>query len=320
MTVPNTQDMQNQFESDNQKLLDAAAQYRAAWDEEQAAANTYKANILKKLDSLQDADQILVYLQMYVFQNSGMPSYDPANPTATSSDSCLFGIYGDQLSTQGQALDVNGYLTAVHNDIQKMVNSNSTDPEVVHNVATDLDTMLNELKNNPDLKGDPQPANPDPKTPPVYPGAVDQSTLSNIISADTAMRSDIYDATDTGSGYNPTPADPSDPNKPGSTYHFTYGVTPQGGGSANYITNFAVMQQWMQDPNHSTFATEGYKNFTDNLNSDAGTTQTVNASLNESINQLTNFIKQLTQFYQNALLAPPMKTIDSAIQNQTRAG
>jgi hypothetical protein len=297
MTVPQT--MQDQFLSDNQKLLDAANQYNVEAGELQTAQDNYKNIILKKLDACQTADQILVFLQMYVFQNS-LP---PSSPHA---DDCLFGIYGDQVGLQGQALQVNSYLTAVHNDLQKMANSTGSDgsysdEEVVGNVAKDLDSILDELNG---------------KNGSLLPGAMDPTSLSNMLQTDTTLRDQFYVYGDT-SGYNPTPIDPSNPDAPGNTYHFVVNG-PNPTNDTFYLTSFTEMQQDMNAQGDAKGATEAYKSLTDNFNSDTGMTQTVNSVINEKINQLTNFIKTLMGFYENGLLQPSMKLSNVSIQNQTR--
>jgi hypothetical protein len=291
-----TSPMQDQFNTDFNNLNNAVADYQAAMAAEQQAEENYKNIILKKLDSLKTADQILVYLQLYVFQNA-LPPGDP------HADDSLMGIYGDQVGLQGKGLEVNSYLTAVHNDIQKMVNSTggdgSSSPEqVVANVASDLNSILDELTGK--VGG--------------LSKVMDPSALANMNSTDLALRQQFYVAGDT-SGYNPTWV--PDPTAPGAsyTYHFVVGETDP---DQHYLQTFDEMQADMKAPGDSKEATEGYKSLTDNLNSDTGMTQTVNSELNEKINQLTNFIKTLLGFYQNGLLQPSMKLSNVAIQNQTR--
>jgi archaellum component FlaC len=231
-----------------------------------------------------------MYLQMYVFQNS-LPPSDP------HADDCLFGIYGDEVGLQGQALQVNSYLTAVHNDLQKMVNSNSSDTKVVDNVAEDLNSILDELNGKVG----------------ALPQAMDPTALTNMISSDTALRNEFWVYGDT-SGYNP--AWNPNPEQGGYTYHFFYrDGTPPGD---TWIETFADMETYMKQTGDPQEATEAYKNLTDNLNADTGMSQTVNSEINEKINQLTNFIKTLLGFYENGLLQPSMKLTNVAIQNQSK--
>src|SRR5579872_2613984 len=114
-----TAQMQQKFVDDNTALMAAAAQSVQEQTDLQTAQDNYKNIVLKKLDACQTADQILVLLQVLVFQNS-MPPSDTHKEGTLDGDDCLFGIYGDQVGIQGQALQVNSYLTAVHNDLQAM--------------------------------------------------------------------------------------------------------------------------------------------------------------------------------------------------------
>ena len=296
MTTPTAQSMQDQFNKDFDALMGgsgAADQYGAAVSGEVDAQTYYKDVVLKKVDSMQSADQILVYLQMYVFQNS-LPPSDP------HSDGSVLGIFGDQVGIQGLGLKVNSALTAVHNDLQKMVDSGDTvsnDPTVVANVASDLDRMLDAFKNNKLIQ------------------AMDPTSLTNMAADDTALRSDIFVYGDT-SGYNPTPNDPKNPDAAGNSYHFIVGG-PQNP-DPNYLTTYTEMQADMKLPGDIDGATEAYQNATNNFNSNTSMTQTVNSALNEKINQITNFIKTVMGFWQNGLLQPAMKLDNVAIQNQTK--
>lgn len=276
---------QDDFNTDIDKLKAAAQAYADAQAAEEAAEKTYREVILAKLDSLKSAEEILVYLQLYVFESS-TPSSDP------TSDACVFGIYGDKMNTQGKALQVNSYLTAVHNDLQKLVTSDDSDPNTVKDVATDLNQILDELKKDPNLKA-----------------AMDPSSYTNMMSTDTTLRHEFYIEGDT-SGYNPDKN--ADPSK-GYTYHFYNGsdATQQG----LYLTSFKEMEDNMKLPADGKQATEAYKAQTDNLNSDSSMTQTVNSALNVQINQLSNFIKQVEGFYENAILQPSMKLINQVISN-----
>lgn len=283
MTIPTAQSMQDQFNNDFDALMGpsgAADQYGAAVSGEADAQNYYKDVVLKKLDSMQSADQILVYLQMYVFQNS-LPPSDP------HSDGSVLGIFGDQVGIQGLGLKVNSALTAVHNDLQKMVDSGDTvsnDPTVVANVASDLDRMLDAFKNNKLIQ------------------AMDPTCLTNMTADDTALRSDIFVNGDT-SGYNPT-----------ENYHFVVGDP----NDTTHLHTYTEMQDDMKAPGDVDGATEAYQNATNNFNSNTSMTQTVNSALNEKINQITNFIKTVMGFWQNGLLQPAMKLDNVAIQNQTK--
>lgn len=301
MTVPQT--MQDQFVQDNKSLMAAADKYNQDSTDLDTAQYNYKHIILKELDACQTADQILVYLQMYVFQNS-LPPTDTHTKNVKDSDDCLFGIYGDQVGIKGQALQVNSYLTAVHNDLQKMMNSTGPDgsipdAQVVDNVAHDLDKILDELNGK---RGNLQPA-------------MDPTALTNMIQADTALRGEFYVYGDT-SGYNPTPNDPNNPDAAGNTYHFV--VNGPQNPDPNYLTTFTEMQADMKLQGDIKGCTDAYKNLTDNLNSDTSMSQTVNSEINEMINQLTNFIKTLMGFYENGILQPSMKLSNVAIQNQTK--
>jgi hypothetical protein len=299
MTTPQ---MQQAFTKDNGDLMAAAGQYVVAQSQEKTAETNYKDIILKKLDACQTADQILMYLQMYVFQNS-LPPSDP------HSDDCLFGIFGDQVGVQGKGLQVNSLLTQVHNDIQKMVDSGSDDMTVVSNVQADLDTILNELHVANGASGD-------------LASAMDPTALGNMESSDFLLRQQFYNPNDSTGytdsdgkfvAYNPTWDGTSSPTA--DSFHFTVGGTA---GSSYYLQTFSEMETDMKGTGDDKFATEGYKALTDNLNADTSMTQTVNSEINEKINQLTNFIKTLLGFYENGLLQPGMKLANVAIQNQTK--
>ncbi len=286
-----TADMQNAFTKANSQLLASADQYNTSAGLLKTAQDNFKNIVLKKLDACRTADQILVYLQMYVFQNS-LPPSDP------HADDCLFGIYGDQVGLQGKGLQVNSLLTQVHNDIQKMVDSGSDDAQVVTNVSNDLDTILDELHGKVGY----------------LPKAMDGTALTNMITSDATLRQQFYNPNDPdgfdGHSYNPTYID-----KPtADSFHFAAG----GGTSSAFLNTFQQMEANMKVPGDKCFATEGYKALTDNLNAGTSMTQTVNSELNEKINQLTNFIKTLMGFYENGLLQPGMKLANVAIQNQTK--
>jgi hypothetical protein len=294
MTTP--QDMQDRFNKDYWALvgnqatgeIGAAQVYQNDLEALTTAQNNYKSIILQKLDACRTAEGILIYLQMYVFQNS-LPPSDP------HADDCLFGIYGDEVGLQGQALQVNSYLTAVHNDLQQMVDSDSPDVQVVENVIGDLDSLLDSLKNDLPLQH-----------------SMDPTALANLTSTDQALRNEFWGDGDTT--HNPPSV--ADPTTSGYSYHFVWGQYSPGYGY--YINNFHDMETYMKQTGDKDEATEGYKNLTDNLNSATGMTQTVNSEINEKINQLTNFIKTLLGFYENGLLQPTMKLINTAIQNQSK--
>lgn len=286
--MSSTADMQKAFTDANAQLLASANQYQTSAGLLNDAQNNFKNIVLKKLDACRTADQILVYLQMYVFQNS-LPPSDP------HADDCLFGIYGDQVGLQGKGLQVNSLLTQVHNDIQKMVDSGSDDAQVVTNVSNDLDTILDELHGK---VGN-------------LPGAMDKTALTNMISSDFTLRQQFYTTDPDHQTYNPAPIDAPTAD----SYHFVVGDS---GSTSVFIQNFKEMEDAMKGTGDEYFATEGYKALTDNLNAGTSMTQTVNSELNEKINQLTNFIKTLMGFYENGLLQPGMKLANVAIQNQTK--
>lgn len=307
-------DPQTQFNNDYASLTDAVQQYQAAAEAEYNAQLAYN-DILTKLKACTTVDQIMVYLEYYLFQSS-LPPSDP------KSDGCIFGLENDKMAMQGKALAVNSYLTAVHNDMQNIINSDSSDPQQVKNVADDLDKMLSNL---------------DPKNPNglfqsfsftdsqgkqvTLGGPLDSQTASDIFSNDQKLRNEFYIAGDT-SGYNPA-INPYQPSGYQYTYHFVY--DPSQPTSPFFLNSFQEMQQVMQTPgdNPSVIgneaATAAYNNLTNNLNSDTSLTQTVNSALNEKINQLTNFIKTLLGFYQNGVLQPQSKMINAAIQNISKS-
>jgi hypothetical protein len=285
-------DPQTQFDTDWANMMSAASEYQAAVTAEEQSKAEYQS-MLVKLKACTTVDQIMVYLEYYLFQNSN-----------SQSDGCAFGMFNDDISVQGKALKVNSYLTAVHNDMQNIINDDnySNDPQQVLNVANDLDKMLNTLDTNPLFN------------PKLGGGAClfDQSTWQQLRTNDVNLRNEFYIQGD-ASGYNPpvnTP--PQDPNEPYTyTYHFTYGV-PE---SSYLCSTFEEMQERMQAPGDQSQATEAYKNLTNNLNADTTLTQTVNSALNQKINNLTNFIKVLMGFYENGILQPQTKMINAAIQN-----
>ncbi len=268
------------FSDDDQKLKDAIAAYAADEAEEKQAEATYKQVILKKLDSLKTADEIMVYLQLYVFQ-----SEDP------NSDASMLGIFGDQVGLKGKALEVNSYLTAVHNDVQKIVDTNTSTSSVdsIDVVAGHLDDILKDLKSLP-TDGT---------------GPVDKTTIGNLTDADTAMRKEFYITN------GPTP----DPKPTPGSYYFTDGTPPGPGTAPSIINNFQQMRDLMKQTGDPAHATEAYQGLSTNFNAAKSTTQTANSGLNEQVNQLTNYIKQLLGFYQQALLEPSMKLINVAITN-----
>lgn len=272
-----TVDPNAQFNADFDKLKDAAAAYEKAQEELKAAEQAYKDTVLKKLDSLKSAEAILAYLISGVFENS-----EP--PTSKTADATIFGIFGDKLGLKGKALQVNSYLTAVHNDLQKLTNSDSSDPIIVKDVADDLDSILHELKTNTSLQD-----------------AMGPDALSNMESTDQTLRNQFWIAGDDAN--NPT----------GDDYYFTYGD-----GKPPKITNFKEMQDLMKEPGDKLSATEAYKHLSDNFNADTSMTQTMNSAVNEEINQLTSFIKTIQGFYMNGLCQPQMKLSNAAIQNQAR--
>ncbi|PIS02077.1 MAG: hypothetical protein COT85_08040 [Chlamydiae bacterium CG10_big_fil_rev_8_21_14_0_10_42_34] len=288
--MSSTAGMQDAFNKDLNGLEGAAKAYEAAMKEQEAAEQRYKDVILKKLDSLKSADAIMVYLQMYVFQSS-LPPSDP------NSDASIFGIFGNKVGIEGKELNVNSYLTAVHNDLQKMVDSDSTDPEVVKNVAEDLNKILDDLSGKGSIGN-------------ALKDALG-SSAGQIFDTDKALRDQFYIVGDT-SGYNPNPI----PNQPGPdgkyTYHFEYGGASNGG----CLTTFAEMQEYMKKTGNQFDAAGAYKALTDNFNSMGSMLQSINSAVNEQINQLTKFIQTLLGFYQNGLLQPGMKLSNVAINNQ----
>jgi hypothetical protein len=288
MTTPTPAQMQANFNADLKKLEEAAEAYEKAVAEEKAAEKEYKEVILAKLRSLKSAAAIMVYLEMYVFQNS-------APPGTPGADASIFGQFNDKLNIRGKELDVNSYLTAVHNDLQKMVDSDSPDPIVVKNVADDLDSILTDLTgNNPSL-GD------------ALKDALGASA-SEITTTDRNLRNQFYIKGD--DKFNPpvvpTPKDPS-----GYSYHFVWGEP-----SDVFLTNFAEMEKSMKLPGDQYDATGAYKALTDNFNAMGSMTQSINAAVNEQITQITKFMQVVLGFYENGLLKPQMTMINASIANQ----
>lgn len=285
-----TSPAQDQFNTDFQKLIDAANQYQQAEAEMKQAEDYYKSVVMQKLNAAQSVDQIMYLLETLVFQSSG----SPADPNA---DGCLFGIYGDQAAQYGQGINVSGILTQVHNDISKLVTSGSSDPATVKDVADDLDKVLDQLKNNPALKD-----------------ALGLS-LSDIQTTDTALRDQFYVKGD--DAYNPT-YNP-DPTTNGYTYHFVYDPSVDPKNDPNYTYTFADMEARMKLPSDQAQATEGFDSLTKSFSADGNDTNTLNSAINVQLNNLLKFVQTLQGFYENGILQPQMKLSNVAIQNMSKS-
>ena len=227
MTAPTPSDPQTDFNNDLGALNAAAADYAAAEAEQAAADKIYQEQVLTKLDSLKDAFQILAFLIYFVFQNTEPPT----NPT--QADACIFGLMGNQVGIKGKALAVNSLLTKVHNDLQKLVDSNDTTTTDVKNVASDLDKLLKDFQSNPNLKQ-----------------AIDPTTFQQMQDTDLTIRHQFFINGDT-SGFNPP--ENSDPTKNGYTYHFTDGT------ESFYLHSFGEMQNNMKTPGDTNEANEAFK-------------------------------------------------------------
>ncbi len=293
LPVPPSTDPNYQFVIDYNKLLQTANDHAQAVQDHTDDYNYYHQVVLVKLDSLKTVDQIMAYLEAYVFQNS---STDPKTSNGT-----ILGLFGDDVSTDGKSLSVNSVLTQVHNDIEKLTSNDSTDPvlgpQIVKDAALDLDSVLDSLKNNVNLQG-----------------SIDPTSLLNFQSTDTTLRDEFWIQGDDANqpAWNPTPVSGA------YTYYFIEGTTPSPAPASGpwYNTSFGEMQNNMKAPGDLNDSTEAYKGLTDNFNADASMSQSINAAVNEQLNQVTNFIKTVLGFYDNGLLQPHAKLVGVAVQNE----
>ncbi len=296
LPVPPSTDPNYQFVIDYNKLLTSANDHAQAVQDHDTDLANYRTIVLVKLDSLKTVDEIMAYLEAYVFQNSGT---DPAHTNDT-----ILGVFGDDVSTDGKSLQVNSVLTQVHNDIEKLTSNDSTDPivgpQIVKDAATDLDSILNSLKNNVNLQG-----------------SIDPTSLLNFQQTDTTLRGEFWiqgdDANNPTWNGSPTPG-------ASDRYYFIEGTTPTppptDPSAPWYDTSFGQMQTYMKQPGDQNDSTEAYKGLTDNFNADASMSQSINSAVNEQLNQITNFIKTVLGFYDNGILQPHSKLVGVAVQNE----
>lgn len=283
MTTPTpSQQAQSDFAKDLAALNKAADDYQADKAANSAANTEYHDKVIKKLDSMTDVFKMLSFLIFHVFQNSTVASPSDSKAKQAKADGTVLGLFGDQLGIKGEALKVNSLLTKVHDDIQKITTLGGTDPQDVANVAKDLDSVLDALKT------------------PALIAAMDPQSYAQMKETDTSLR-DMFHITGSKTNNPDTKA----------TYYFTDDPNDNG-----HLHTFGDMQDDMKKPGDKLSASEAYKGITNNFNSDTGMTQTVNSALNEQINQLTNFIKTIVGFYENALVQPWSKLVNTAVQNQ----
>src|SRR3989338_6481953 len=267
MTTPN-----EAFSNDFSQLGTDAGAFNNYQSQLQAAQKAYTDQVKKEFNS---KDPELVFMSLILmFSNAGFTELDAG------------------LAQNGGALQVQGDVTKLGNDLENLTHPPSTDandPNLVRQEAAGLNKIL-------DLFNDKNP--PTGKDGDWYKyvaSAIGGTGTQALGEQYLAIRQDIHIAGD-NSGYNPPANDPTQPNF-SYTYHFDPdSKIPKGQTTNPYITSFGDLQAKMAQQGDPDKANESAKLWTDAFNTNTATTQSVQSSTNEVISNDTNTIKTFQAF------------------------
>ena len=200
----------------------------------------------------------------------------------------------DQLSSSlgvsGESLHILGRITTCGNDLQNITHSTSVgaNGEIdVHEEALGLDQMLNALGGSTS-----QPWYADVKNALSGNGS-GGTTETGLFQEFSVIRGDIYDGSDTASGYNPAQVTTKPSNPP--PYFFDVN-DPNNPVVGDFLGSFGEMQANMGAQGDLKSANEASDSMLNAFNTNTSTTQSANAAANEQITQESNTIKTLTSF------------------------
>ncbi len=277
-----------QFDDDYNQLQKDSEAYQNAVNQLQAEQAAYEKEFASAFSS---TNPELVFLALiYAFSNPGFSELDGG------------------LSVNGAALQVQGDLTKLGNDLENMTHPSKNDPEyysstLVHDAATRLDEMLDALS----------PTNQTSWVQSMQ-NAIGSTAGTSLYGQYLVVRQTIYDGSDPEGGkYNPTQADPGTGSR---TYYFD--ADPNDAYYGDYINSFGDMQDDMSQQGDPMQANEASKTMTDAFNTNTATTQSVQAATNEMITNDTNTIKTFQSFVSDMMHALS-QVISAAVQNYTKA-
>lgn len=260
------------FDTDFNQLTSDAAAFTTLSNQVQADADAYKAT-LQSIGKIKNPMVVFMML-IYLLAQQGSKQLD------------------DTLATYGAGLKVQGDMTKLGNDLEKQMNQNSSDPNLLLAHVQHLDKLLDALHGNADLQN-----------------ALGSTATDSMYQEYLVMRKDIYYGGEANPNYNPTGEAPPVPGAP-RTYHFEVDTD---GHASGYITNYADLQKFMSQQGDPDQANEAYKLNNDAFNMNTSTTQSTNAASNQLINEQKN-ITTAVQSFMNDMMHAEADVISATIK------
>ncbi len=196
--------------------------------------------------------------------------------------------YQMELKVKADAVEVQGDITKLSNNIQNIVNTGAAGNTGVIQVAAETDEMQHLLRTSPQ-----------PQTEASEIDKAIGTTSATLMSGNFAnMRHDIFWAEDpNASTYNPTqdttPPNPLDPKS--YTYHFD----PDDTNSTTYMNSYSEMQANLKIQGNPYGAQDANKILLDNYNQNVSVTQSLGSAANAEIGLITSKIKMITSATSN---------------------
>lgn len=259
------------FDTDFSQLTSDAAAFTTLSNQVQADADAYKATLqnIGKIKNPMVAFMMLIYL----LAQQGSKQLD------------------DTLATYGAGLKVQGDMTKLGNDLEKQMNQNNPDTNLLLAHVQHLDKLLDALHGNADLKN-----------------ALGSTATDSMYQEYLTMRQDIYYGAESNPAYNP--AFVPTPGAGPRTYHFEVDTD---GHDSDYITNYADLQKFMSQQGDTDQANEAYKKNNDAFNMNTSTTQSTNAASNQLINEQKN-ITTAVQSFMNDMMHAEADVVSATIK------